>query len=168
MDRGKPVKGILKKTSSSNLAKGRKFSEEDSQKKSQSWDEMNILSTYKPPGKDYGLMSINEPKTPYRVKATITTKYDIDAEAGSSSNPAFSMEELAARMSNLNKTRKGKKQTAKVKAQDSDEEDIPLVDREKRHQFEMKRKQIYDEGQNIQRARELIAREEVDDHDDSD
>ncbi|XP_048476022.1 protein phosphatase inhibitor 2-like [Rhincodon typus] len=160
MDRGKPVKGILKKTSSSNLAKGQKFSEEDSQKKSQSWDEMNILSTYKPPGKDYGLMSINEPKTPYR--------YDIDDEAGSSSNPAFSVEELAARMSNLNKTRKGKKQTAKVKAQDSDEEDIPLVDREKRRQFEMKRKQIYDEGQNIQRARELIAREEVDDHDDSD
>ncbi|XP_072447434.1 protein phosphatase inhibitor 2-like [Chiloscyllium punctatum] len=160
MDNSKPVKGILKKTSSSNLTKGRKISEEDSQKKSQSWDEMNILSTYKPPGKDYGLMNIDEPKTPYR--------YDIDDEAGSSSNPTFSMEELAARMSKLNKGRRSKRQTAKVKTQDSDEEDIPLVELEKKRQFEMKRKQIYDEGQNIQRARELIATEDFDDHDDSD
>ncbi|XP_072904861.1 protein phosphatase inhibitor 2-like isoform X2 [Hemitrygon akajei] len=147
----KPVKGILKRS--------RRRTEEESQKKSQKWDEMNIIATYKPAEKDYGLMTIDEVKTPFR--------YSIDDEAGSSSGPAFSVDELRTRMNSLT-TNKGKHQQVKTKNVDSDKDDLQLVDRESKRQFEQRRKQIYDEGRHIKRARELIAREHLDDNDDSD
>nr|XP_016854797.1 PREDICTED: protein phosphatase inhibitor 2 isoform X3 [Anolis carolinensis] len=141
-------------------------------KKSAKWDEMNILATYHPAGKDYGLMKIDEPSTPYH-----SLVIDEEGEAHSEEEQETPTADLLARKL---AAAEGKGPRALAQQEESsdegeDETDLTPEEREKKRQFEMKRKMHYNEGQNIKLARQLIAKElrggganEVEDEDEED
>ncbi|XP_041036989.1 protein phosphatase inhibitor 2 [Carcharodon carcharias] len=162
-----PIKGILKNRntapSQQNSALDLCTEEEEYNKKSQKWDEMNILATYHPEGKDYGLMKIDEPSTPYNRMI----EGDDDDEAAmsdSESNVNITAEILAKKLTaaeGINpKIFEPKEESSE------EEEELTPEEQENKKQFEMKRKMHYNEGMNIKLARQLIAKELEDDEDD--
>ncbi|KAJ8969227.1 hypothetical protein NQ317_000581 [Molorchus minor] len=131
----RPAKGILKKFQKCKETK---------------WDEMNIIATLHPPGKDYGHMKIAEPKTPYNY-------VDADNVDGLDAN------ELAE------KIRIGADQPPKamlVDSDDSDEEELTEEEKQKKKEFEIKRKKHYNEFHALQLAKKLLEEEDDDDDDD--
>uniref|UniRef100_A0A4W3HTU4 Protein phosphatase inhibitor 2-like protein n=1 Tax=Callorhinchus milii TaxID=7868 RepID=A0A4W3HTU4_CALMI len=124
-------------------------------KKSQKWDEMNILATYHPEGKDYGLMKIDEPSTPYHRMVE-------DDEDGVMSD-SETYENLTAEILAKKLTAaEGAKPKAFGELEDSseeEEEELTPEEKGKTQQFEMKRKIHYNEAMNIKLARQLIAKE---------
>ncbi|XP_043849638.1 protein phosphatase inhibitor 2 [Dromiciops gliroides] len=165
----RPIKGILKNKgvtdgpdglaapaagSSAAPAAGSAPSDEDLGKKSQKWDEMNILATYHPADKDYGLMKIDEPSTPYH---SMIGDNDDDALSDSETNETLTPEVLARKLS----AAEGSEPKFLVRDEESseEEEDLTPEEQEKRRQFEMKRKLHYNEGLNIKLARQLISKE---------
>lgn len=129
----KPSKGILK---SSRSIDGQQDSAPSTSKrpKEQRFDEMNIIETFHPANKDYGHMKVNEPKTPYSESADgeLTEPQDeLDANI------------LAAKLAaSMNKPPKC------VESCSSEEDmDEPEEVRERRIEFEKKRKMHYNEFQ---------------------
>ncbi|OCT78568.1 protein phosphatase inhibitor 2 [Xenopus laevis] len=168
----RPVKGILKNKGSERhgvcvISKPEAASDrdEDQSKKSQKWDEMNILATYHPSDKDYGLMKIDEPSTPYH---RMIGDDDEGAMSDSESNEDLTADVLAEKLAAAEGT--DPKFLAQSDSSDEEEEEeLTPEEREKRKEFETKRKHHYNEGMNIKLARQLIAKElagEIDEDED--
>lgn len=162
----RPIKGILKnKTSAaspvvSSAEHPSRSVEEELSKKSQKWDEMNILATYHPADKDYGLMKIDEPNTPYHNMLGDDEEAYSDSEGNEVLTPDVLAKKLAAAEGSEPKYR-----TREQESSGEEDNDLSPEEREKKRQFEMKRKLHYNEGLNIKLARQLISKELHDDDD---
>lgn len=115
---------------------------------------MNILATYHPADKDYGLMKIDEPSTPYHSMVGDDDDALSDSETSEAITPALLAKKLAAA--------EGSELKYRVHDQESSEDedsDLSPEEQEKKRQFEMKRKLHYNEGLNIKLARQLISKD---------
>ncbi|XP_006637781.2 protein phosphatase inhibitor 2 [Lepisosteus oculatus] len=176
----RPIKGILKnKHSGAGAQTGRGVPvveiperaapapfDEDQQKKSQKWDEMNILATYHPADKDYGLIKIDEPSTPYH--RMVGDEDDEGALSDSESNTGLTADTLAMKLAAAEGDEpKIFQRVEEEESSEEEEEELTPEEQAKREQFEMMRKMHYNEGLNIKLARQLIANE-LDEEEDED
>ncbi|KAM8952580.1 protein phosphatase inhibitor 2 [Pelodytes ibericus] len=166
------IKGILKNKGSEpsglsvvNRPQPDPDREDDQSKKSQKWDEMNILATYHPSDKDYGLMKIDEPSTPYH--RMIGDEDDEGAMSDSESNEAMTPDVLARKLAAA-EGEDPKFLAQEDSSEEEEEEELTPEEREKKKEFEMRRKHHYNEAMNIKLARQLIAKELVGEADEDD
>lgn len=175
----RPIKGILKNKNSGTNVKSLPddvpaeipeqapgLSEDDQQKKSQKWDEMNILATYHPADKDYGLMKIDEPSTPYN--RMVGDDDDEGALSDSDGHSGLAADDLASKLvaaeGSEPRFMKEEEEEEEESSEEEEEELSPEEQAKKKH-FQMMRKMHYNEGLNIKLARQLIASELEDDED---
>lgn len=173
----RPIKGILKNknagtnvktlsedTPDENTEPAPELTEDDQQKKSQKWDEMNILATYHPPDKDYGLMKIDEPSTPYN--RMVGDDDDEGALSDSDGHNALTADDLASKLIAAEGSEpRFMKEEEEEETSEEEEEDLTPEEQAKKKHFQMMRKMHYNEGLNIKLARQLIASELEEDED---
>lgn len=174
----RPIKGILKNKNSGTNVKtlpdevpgespeqAPVLSEDDQQKKSQKWDEMNILATYHPADKDYGLMKIDEPSTPYN--RMVGDDDDEGALSDSDGHSGLAADDLASKLvaAEGSEPRFMKEEEEDEESSEEEEEELTPEEQAKKKHFQMMRKMHYNEGMNIKLARQLIASELEDDED---
>lgn len=156
----KPVKGILKNTSSFDTNSNKTSTDHRcSLDKEMKWDEMNILATYHPADKDYGHDKINEPPTPYN-------RSDVDgAHSGDEDGAGFIDPQLL--VDSLTMTSKPKLFTKADTESDEEEDETSMTDEQKEHKqaFKLHRKHHYNEFQAVQLARQLLQEEEDEEED---
>ncbi|KAK6320656.1 hypothetical protein J4Q44_G00097630 [Coregonus suidteri] len=173
----RPIKGILKnKNSGTGIKVGPAeevpvetpeqvepgLLEDDQQKKSQKWDEMNILATYHPADKDYGMMKIDEPSTPYN--RMVGDEEDEGAHSDSEGN-APTVEDLASKLAAAEGTEPRFMREEEEEESSEEEDELTPENQVKKKQFQMMRKMHYNEGLNIRMARQLIANELAEEED---
>ncbi|KAM8746407.1 protein phosphatase inhibitor 2 [Acanthopagrus latus] len=180
----RPIKGILKNKNSGTNVKSLPddvqaeipeqapgLSEDDQQKKSQKWDEMNILATYHPADKDYGLMKIDEPSTPYN--RMVGDDEDEGALSDSEGHSGLAADDLASKLVAAEGTeprfmKEEEEEEEEEESSEEEEEELSPEEQAKKKHFQMMRKMHYNEGMNIKLARQLIASELEDDDEDAD
>ncbi|KAK7889356.1 hypothetical protein WMY93_024916 [Mugilogobius chulae] len=174
----RPIKGILKNKNSGTPVQTLSteapadvpdpgLTEDDQQKKSTKWDEMNILATYHPADKDYGLMKIDEPSTPYN--RMVGDDDDEGVLSDSDGQSALTADDLASKLIAAEGSEpRFMKEEEEEESSDEEEEELTPEEQAKKKQFQMMRKMHYNEGLNIKLARQLIASELEDDEDEDD
>nr|XP_001491787.2 type-1 protein phosphatase inhibitor 4 [Equus caballus] len=156
----RPIKGILKNKGStaSSMAASTQQSggatQEVQRKKSQKWDESNILATYRAAYRDHELMKTNEPGSPH-----LSVQDDgEDAMSDLEAKEVMTLDILALKLA-VTDMSESNYQVGEPESHGAHTSKIFVDIQEKHQQFEMKRKLHYNEGLNIKLARQLISKE---------
>ncbi|XP_069501784.1 protein phosphatase inhibitor 2-like isoform X2 [Ambystoma mexicanum] len=150
----KPVRGILKPQTTTNTSVAQ--AKQASEKKSQRWDEMNIIATYHPPDKDYGLMKVDEPSTPFHRFRDDGSEEDRPT-GGTFLDPiTLTPELLAERLAAMDGITPKALQAAEGLTRTSQAQETS----EGREDFLAKRKAHYNEGRHLSVARTTQDRED--------